>query len=259
MFKLLTCLFLIASGLPAAGDPFLGKWVWNSKKSPKPKITYSVKDVGGNRFALTGSTGETTTIKADGVLMESPHGGTVSFKKIDDRKWRMIRNNPLKLLRTFTVSPDDKTLEINDIFTHENGKEDKSTVKYARIDSGKGIVGAWQSVSMEDQLSDTPSELNIEMFGKDGLTFAAAAYKYRLDMKFDGKSYYDQGPEVPKGTSTSGKRLDAHTIHVNAQVNGNVEETREYKVSADGKTLTMVFKPVKSNAVFISIFDRGNP
>ena len=54
-------LFLAAlfatTGLMAVSDPFVATWVYNAEKSPKPTITYGIKDLGGDRYALTGSSG----------------------------------------------------------------------------------------------------------------------------------------------------------------------------------------------------------
>ncbi len=89
--RLFVCSALVAGcHLWSATDPFIGHWTWNSKKSPHPTITYSVKDLGNNRFAVTGSTGETVNMQADGTLRPSPFGGTVSLKKINDHRWEMV-------------------------------------------------------------------------------------------------------------------------------------------------------------------------
>jgi hypothetical protein len=77
-----------------AADPFAGTWAWTAGKTPRPSIHYGIKDLGDNTFALTGSTGQTTRIKADGVTIASPFGGTASFKKVSDREWQMIRDDP---------------------------------------------------------------------------------------------------------------------------------------------------------------------
>ena len=53
---LLTGIFM-CTNMFAATDPFIGTWVYNPQKSPKPTIKYAIRDLGGDRYALTGSTG----------------------------------------------------------------------------------------------------------------------------------------------------------------------------------------------------------
>ena len=91
---------LASANLAAQSDPFVGTWVYNASKSPKPTIKYAIKDLGGDRYALTGSTGETTEIKADGISIKSPSGATVSFKKLDDHTWQMNRVDTVSMVRT---------------------------------------------------------------------------------------------------------------------------------------------------------------
>ena len=172
----LLSLFLAAlfstSGLATATDPFVGTWVYNADKSPKPTITYGIKDLGGDRYALTGSSGETTQIKADGVSIKSPSGATVSFRKLDDHTWQMDRVDSRTMKRTYTVSADDKTLKLVDVFTATDGGGETTTTVYARTSPGKSIFGEWKSVSMEEKLSGPPEKLIIEPYGRDGLSLS---------------------------------------------------------------------------------------
>jgi len=239
-----------------AADPFVGKWAWNAEKSPRPNIHYGIKDLGDNTFALTGSTGQTTKIKADGVTIGSPFGGTESLKKVNDRAWQMIRDNPRHLVRIYDVSPDGKTLKITDHYTADNGSE-QTEFTYTRTGvAGKGIVGEWQSVSSTVSSKGTISDFAIEPHGKDGLSFIWPADKARLDMNFDGKPYVTQAPDIPKGSSTRGTRVTDHLLKLEDLVDGKLDETEEYILSSDGKVLTENDRPVNSATVFTQVFDR---
>ena len=251
----LSC-FLVGTAAYAASDPFVGTWVYNNDKSPKPTIKYRIKDLGDNRYALTGSGGETTEIKADGVFGKGPQGEKVSFKKLDDHNWQMIRFDPDKMVRTYTVSTDDKTLTLNDVFSRPDGKEDKSLTTYRRLLPGRSIFGEWQSVSIKDQSTGDPGRLFIKPYGKDGLTFSSSTDKNHLDMNFDGKVYFEAGPTAKKGDGTSGKRPNAHLLVLDGQTNGVPVDKEEWTISNDGKTLTLVMTIVKSSAVFTSVFDK---
>jgi hypothetical protein len=244
------------SGLVAASNPFVGTWVYNAEKSPKPTITYGIKDLGGDRYALTGSSGETTEIKADGISIKSPSGATVSFRKLDDHTWQMDRVDFRTMKRTYTVSTDDKTLQLVDAFTAKDGGTEKTTTTYTRTSPGKSIFGEWKSVSMEDKISGPPEKLIIAPYEKDGLSFTFSSDKHRTDMKFDGKQYFEIAPDGTKGDSSSGKRISDHLIQTQDQVKGKPDSNSEYKVSDDGKTLTIVNKSIKTNAVFTSVWDK---
>ncbi len=61
--RVLLALTMATAGTAVAQDPFVGTWVYNAKNSSKPTITYGIKDLGSDRYALTGSLGETTEIK----------------------------------------------------------------------------------------------------------------------------------------------------------------------------------------------------
>ena len=101
-----------------------------------------------------------------------------------------------------------------------------------------------------------PSELLIERFGKDGLSLTSSFDKHRTDMFFDGKPYVDQGPNGPLGTTTTGKRLNPLLLHFEGRTKGVLDDTDEYKVSDDGKTLTIVSKQSKSSAIFTSVWEK---
>jgi hypothetical protein len=256
----LISLFLAAlfttSGLIAQSDPFVGTWVYNAEKSPKPTITYGIKDLGGDRYALTGSSGETTEIKADGVSIKSPSGATVSFKKLDDHTWQMDRVDSRTMQRTYTVSSDDKTLQLVDVFTATDGGQEKTTTVYTRTSPGKSLFGEWKSVSLQEKVSGPPGKLIIQPYGKDGLSLTSTFDKYRTDMQFDGKQYFETAPDGSKGDSASGKRISDHVIQMQDQIKGMPDSNNEFTVSDDGKTLTIVSKSIKTAAVFTSVWDK---
>lgn len=245
-----------ASGSMAASDPFVGTWVYNAEKSPKPTITYGIKDLGGDFYALTGSSGETTEIKADGVSIKSPSGATVSFKKLDDHTWEMDRVDSRTMKRTYTVSAYDKELKLVDVFTATDGSQVKTTTVYTRTSPGKSLFGEWKSISMEEKVSGPPEKLIITPYEKDGLSLTSGTDKHRTDMLFDGKQYFDIAPDGTKGNSSSGKRISDHVIQMQDQIKGTPDSNTKFTVSDDGRTLTIVSKSVKTAAVFTSVWDK---
>ena len=258
LYRLLLSLLFAGAALAQSSDPFIGTWVYSAEKSPKPTITYAIKDLGSDRYALTGSTGETTEIKADGNTIKSPSGDPVSFKKLDAHTWHMDRedkDDATKMTRTYTVSSDDTELTLTDVFTGKEGIDSQSVTQYHRTSTGKSIYGRWKSFSMKTTVT-RPSEFLIERFGKDGLSMTSLSDRHRIDMVFDGKPYIDQSPSGPLEATTSGKRVTPHLLQLEGRTKGVLDETDEYKVSDDGKTLTIVSKQTKSAAIFTSVWDK---
>lgn len=256
LYGLLLASLLTGTSLFAATDPFVGTWVYNDQKSPKPTIKYAIKDLGGDRYSLTGSTGVTVEIKADGVSIKTPVGATVSFRKLDDHDWEMVRDDGQKMVRTYNISADDKTLTLHDVFSGNPEDSYETTTKYARLGPGSSIFGEWQSVSMEEKTVGEALKLVITSFETDGLSFSVPAYKHLSEMKFDGKLYVDSGTGDTPDHSSSGKRINDHVLKIDNQASGKPESSDELKVSDDGKTLTIVSKPANSPAVFTMVWDK---
>ncbi len=247
---------LTCSSALALDDPFVGTWVYNAQKSPKPTIKYTIKDLGGGRYSLTGSTGTTVEIKANGISIKTPIGDTVSFRKLDERDWEMVRDDGQKMVRNYNISPDDKTLTLHDVFSGNAEDNYELTTKYARLGPGRSIFGEWQSVSMEEKVHGKELRMIIAPFEKGGLSFSIPARKHLSQMKFDGKIYADSGAGDAKGNSSSGRRSSDYVLEIDGQVNGRLEERATLQVSNGGKTLTVVSKPANSTAVFTEIWDK---
>lgn len=256
LYGILLAGLLTSTSAFAASDPFIGTWVYNIQKSPRPTIRYAIKDLGGDRYSLTGSTGTTIEIKADGVSIKTTAGATVSFSKLDGHNWKMVRDDGQKMLRTYNISPDDKTLTLHDIFTGDPGENYETTTKYARLSPGNSIFGEWQSVSMEAKASDEGLKLVIAPFQTDGLSFSIPAQKHQNAMNFDGKLYIDSGDGDTKHHTSSGKRINDRLLQIDGQVDGKSEESQELKVSDDGKLLTIVSRVPNSSAVFTMVWDK---
>ena len=256
LYGLLLAGILTGTSAFAATDPFIGTWVYNIQKSPKPTIKYAIKDLGDGRYSLTGSTGITIEVKADGVSIKTPTGATVSFRKLDDHDWEMVRDDGEKMVRTYNISPDDKTLTLHDVIKDNPGENYETTTRYTRLSPGHSIFGEWQSVSLEEKKLGGDLTLIVGLFENDGLSFSLPAHKHLNAMKFDGKMYADSGAGDTKGHSSSGKRVNDHVLEIDTQADGKPEESQELNVSADGKTLTIVRRLANSSAVFTMVWDK---
>jgi len=72
----------------------------------------------------------------------------------------------------------------------------------------------------------------------DSVSAVGATTHWTITAKFDGKDYADLGPRIAHGSTSSARRIDEHTIQVTDKLNGKATDTRELKVSEDGRTLT---------------------
>jgi len=75
-------------------------------------------------------------------------------------------------------------------------------------------------------------------------------------MKFDGTIYADSGAGDTKGNSSSGRRLSDYVLEIDSLENSRLESRAELTVSNEGKTLTVVNRPVNSTAVFTEVWDK---
>ncbi len=75
-------------------------------------------------------------------------------------------------------------------------------------------------------------------------------------MKFDGKDYPETGPNVAPGSASSGHRVNEHTLELTDKVQGQVIDTMQLKVSADGKTLTLTYREKGQSKPLVFVYQR---
>ena len=120
--------------------------------------------------------------------------------------------------------------------TKPDGTASSFDVTDKRVGSGSRWTGTWESTDVK---VNSPVELEISTFAPRGLTFYTPEYKDTLSMNFDGKDYAETGPDVPPDSTTSGKRLDLHTLEVTDKLKNRVLDHARFEVSSDGRTLTL--------------------
>ena len=228
---------LLAGVLCAADDPFCGKWKLNLEKTKFSGEQMKIQDLGGNKYTITfGNVSDTIT--ADGTDQPDRFGNTTSIAPEGSNAWKMVIKKDGRVISsmTHTLSADGKTQTIQGTSNKPDGTTSDFNVHLKRLGSGSGWGGTWESTDVK---FTSPDEWEIVAYGSDGLTFNTAAYKDTLSLKFDGKDYEEKGPNVAPGSTSSGKRADAHTLDVTDKVKGEVMDHTKFEVSADGKTLTL--------------------
>ena len=246
---------LMASTLRAADDPFVGKWKLNQAKSKIVGEQMKIKDLGGSKYSIT--FGDTTdTIVADGTDQPVHFGKTTSIQPEGSNNWKMVIKQDGKVISsmTHTLSADGKTQTIKGTDMKPDGSTSDYSVDLKRVGSGSGWAGTWESTDVK---ITSPSEWEISSYESDGLTFNTHAYQDTLSMKFDGKDYEEKGPTVAPGSTSSGKRVNAHTLDVTDKVKGEVMDHTKYEVSPDGKTLTLTIHETGQPHAISIVYDKA--
>lgn len=254
-FQLLLVAGLATTTLWAADDPFVGKWKLDPSKSTLTD-QMKVEAAGPNKYALIFSGTDSETIVADGTDQPGLFGTTVSITVEGPDSWKVVRKKDGRTLLTgiWKLSGDGKTL--TDHFT-EN-RPDGSTFRldyvYTRTAGSSGFPGTWESTS---EKVNSVYEFQIQPYEGDGLSFISLAEHETQNLKFDGKDYPREGPDVLAGSVSSGRRVDDRTLQVTDKINDKVTTTRQIELSPDLKTLTMSVQPAgEDKPRRILVFDR---
>jgi hypothetical protein len=261
MHWLLVC--LIAAGLfatgtvSAANDPFVGRWKLDPAKS---KITdrMQVEAAGANKFGFKfNGAGDPELIVLDGTDQPGMFGTTLAVSAEAPDTWKVVRKMNGKTLLTgiWKLSADGQVLNDSMSASQPDGSTMKMEATYRRAAAGSGFVGIWESTSDEMKMSGA-FEMRIEPFESDGLSFVYPAQKRTRHMKFDGKDYMDEGPNVVPGSAGSGRRVNERTIEVTDKIHGNDIDKEQVTVSADNKTMTITVNPVGATKPNTLVFER---
>jgi hypothetical protein len=249
----LACLFF--GSLSAAEDPFVGKWKLNQDKSKITGLQERIEALSGNKYKIT--FGEVSdTIVADGTDQPIHFGRTMALKKQDANTWTSTTKKDGKVLGTSTwvVSEDDKSLKVTTTGTRPNGEDFKDEIVHKRVSGGPGIAGTWETTEFK---IGSPEEWDIQPYESNGLSFITPAEKDTLNIKFDGKEYSEQGPNVAEGSTSSGRRIDSRTLEITDKIKGKVMDTVEFKLSPDDKTLTLTIHVRGEKKPVTVVYDRA--
>ena len=235
--SILMLLCLTSGSLLAADDPFVGKWKLNFAKSNFDGEQFGIEDLGGNKYKIT-SHNASSTIMADGTDQPDQFGSTTSIALIGSNAWKIVVKEGGKVAQsmTFTLSSHG-TIHIKGTNTKPDGSTFDWVVELKRVGSGSGWTGTWKEVKEKRAFS---YELDIEAYEAEGFTFKSPDDLDVVSMMFDGKDYGAVGRDNPSdGALSSGKRVDEHSFKLTYKIKGKVVENRTYRVSPEGKTLTI--------------------
>ena len=251
---LLLTFVLLGGTLWASDDPFVGKWKFNLDKSKLTGDQIQIQDLGGNKYKWTvGKISD--TIAYDGTDQPVHFDRTISMSPESKSSWKMVIKKDGRVMSsmTHTISADGKTQTISGTETKPDGTTSDFTATWKKVSGGSGWGGTWEEADVK---FNSPDEWDISQFEGDGLTFDTPAYKDTLSMKFDGKDYEEKGPNVAAGSTSSGKRVNGHTLEVTDKVKGEVMDHTKYEVSPDGKTLMLTVHEAGQEKAQIVVYEK---
>jgi hypothetical protein len=241
----------VAVGMAAAGEnPFIGQWKLNSAMSRMPD-EMKVESKGGNTYSFDFG-GGAETIVADGTDQPGRYGGTTLSVKVEGPDtWIVQRKKDGRVLlrAIWKLSTDGNTL--TDYYRELDGDQTNVSMDYdyQRNGGGSGFAADWRSIK---ETMNSPFILQVKAYEGDGLSFIMTSENEPKNAKLDGKHYPNQRP----GSSSSIRRVDEHTLEMTDKADEKIRDTREIKLSADGKILTMTIRsPGRSEPVVLA-FDR---
>ncbi|WP_446745145.1 hypothetical protein [Silvibacterium acidisoli] len=249
---LLVC--LAAGTLWAAADPMAGVWKLNPAKS---KLTDQMKvdSAGPNRYTFHLSATNPETIVADGTDQPGIFGTTLAVTVLGPDQWKVVRKKDGKMLISaiWDLSSNGRTL--TDHFTgyRADGSTSNLVYTYTRAAGGSGFAGTWESAAEE---VNSTYEIRISSYETNGLSFVNPAQKMTMNVQFDGKDYAVEGPSLPAGYTTSGRRLGDGAVELTDKIDGKVLDTRRVEVAPGGETLTMTTHIPGRDKPNIEVFDR---
>ncbi|HLJ47351.1 MAG TPA: hypothetical protein VKU01_15145 [Bryobacteraceae bacterium] len=223
---------LVTGVLLAANEPFLGKWKVNPSKS---RLTdeMKVEVVGENKYAITFGPGAVDTIVADGTDQPAVQGTTLSVTEEGAKNWKVVRKKDghRVVMGIWTLSADSKMLD--DSFTAYGSDSSITNVHYTyqRTAGSSGFPGTWESVRAE---VDASLELEIQPYGRDGISVSIPGLGLAQKVMFDGDGYPGSSPDAPPASAFSGRRVNQRCLELTSRF-----QTLQFEVSTDLKTLTM--------------------
>ena len=240
MFRTLSILSIACiafSSASAATDPFVGDWKLNPAKS-KLSDQMKVNCVESNKCIFNlGPVPE--TIVLDGTDQPGEFGTTLAVAVEAPDRWKVMRKKEGHLLISAIWSLSTDATTLTDDFTSIRSDGTTNNVKYTykRSGPGSGFTATWIGTP---QAMTSSVVLQIRPFEADGLSFADSRGQDTNNVKFDGKDYPHVGPNALADYVSSAHRIDGNSIELSDKIGGTLLRTRNFELSADGKTLNII-------------------
>jgi hypothetical protein len=192
---------------------------------------------------------------ADGTDQPGLFGSTFAVTVLSSHQWKVVRKTGghTTISAIWDLSADGNTLTDNFTGYRADGSTSNLVYKYTRAGGTGGFAGTWESV--EEQVNSV-YEIEVQSYEDTGLSFVNPAQKMTKSIKFDGKDYPAEGPNLPAGYGTSGRRVSDREVELTDKIGAKVLDTQQVEVSEDGRSLTITTHIPGRTKPNIQAFDR---
>jgi hypothetical protein len=252
LFLLLLVIVIPTSALRALDNSFVGKWKLNPDKSTMHD-QMNVTAAGANRYAFDFGGGP-EFIVVNGTDQPGLEGSTLAVTAQAPHVWRVVRkqNGRMQISAIWTLSADGNSLRDDFTGYPSNGPSFTIHYIYTPIGGASGFAAMWDSTS--EKASRT--EIEVQPYQGNGLSFINQAQHSTKNMKFDGKDYPVKDANAPAGAMSSARRVNAGTLEFTEKRNGKLTDKQHIQLSPDGKTMTMTIQPASGRKPNVVVFER---
>jgi hypothetical protein len=249
--EILAAVCLTTGVARAAESPFIGEWQLNPSRSRLPD-EMKVASEGGNKYTFDFGAGA-ERIVVDGTDQPGNDGTLLSVNPEAPDSWIVERKKDGRLLikATWKLSKDGRTL--TDYFRafESDGSTLSMDYVYQRAGEGSGFAADWQSIK---ETMNSPYLIQVKEFQGDGLTLITRSQT--KNAKFDGKDYPNEGPNAPRGASTSIRLLDERALVLTDKIDGKERDIESFQLSANLRTLTITVQIPGREKPNVMVFER---
>lgn len=233
-FALVTLAALSAS---AADSPFAGTWKLDPARcSYATGLTLTYSKLANGSYHFSAGDGPSFDIGFEGK--EYPVGGgyTISQTMAGDNGWNSI----WKLNGTVTsndhgkISPDNKTLTIEQNRIRPDGSTGTSIGTFTRVSGTTGPAGSWKQIKQTSE----PYTIIVSSPSQGVMHWEVREYKQVVEGKFDGSDLPVTGPQASPGQTEALTIVSPARITYTDKTGGKPVGMGIRTISEDGKTLT---------------------
>jgi hypothetical protein len=238
---LISC--LMTGVLWAADNPFVGDWKLNPSKSKMPD-EMKVESLGANKYSFDFEGSDSVeTIVIDGTDQPGEGGTTLSVTDEGPNAWKVVRKKDGRMIisANWKLSKDGNTLTDEFSLIAPNGSASTVNYVYDRRGVGAGFAGTWVSTS-EAVAADFVYVIQIRPYQGGGFSIIDSSSHQTTNVKLDGKD---------------ARLRDEHTLELTDKgSDGKVNDTQQYELSSDLKTLTLTQHITGRTEPRVFVFER---